>query len=151
MCVCCAAGWRCATAQEHWFTLRRVADGEWWNFNSLFPAPQPLSTFYLTAFLDTLRGEGWTIFVVRDLGWASSEWCLDTGCPLTPLTSFIILCNQSCRPYMPVCCDVLPQIRGKLPATQPGGLETLPNAGKWWTSEDVSASERGGERVLWLA
>lgn len=29
-----------------------------------FPAPQPLSTFYLQAFLDTLRGEGWTIFVV---------------------------------------------------------------------------------------
>ncbi|GLI65124.1 hypothetical protein VaNZ11_008577 [Volvox africanus] len=49
---------------EHWFTLRRVAPGEWWNFNSLFPAPQPLSTFYLQAFLDSLRGEGWTIFVV---------------------------------------------------------------------------------------
>ncbi|GIL78618.1 hypothetical protein Vretimale_6219 [Volvox reticuliferus] len=49
---------------EHWFTLRRVAHGEWWNFNSLYPAPQPLSTFYLQAFLDTLRGEGWTIFVV---------------------------------------------------------------------------------------
>ncbi|GLC57851.1 hypothetical protein PLESTB_001280800 [Pleodorina starrii] len=49
---------------EHWFTLRRVAGGDWWNFNSLFPAPQPLSTFYMQAFLDTLRGEGWTIFVV---------------------------------------------------------------------------------------
>ncbi|GFR48751.1 hypothetical protein Agub_g10709 [Astrephomene gubernaculifera] len=50
--------------QEHWFTLRRVAGGDWWNFNSLFPAPQPLSTFYLQAFLDSLTGEGWTIFVV---------------------------------------------------------------------------------------
>eukprot|EP00198_Chlamydomonas_reinhardtii_P012694 XP_001702031.1 ataxin-3-like protein [Chlamydomonas reinhardtii] len=87
--------------QEHWFTLRRVADGEWWNFNSLFPAPQPLSTFYLTAFLDTLRGEGWTIFVIR----------------------------------------------GKLPATQPGGLETLPNAGKWWTSEDARAATDEAERA----
>ncbi|KAG2483234.1 hypothetical protein HYH03_017891 [Edaphochlamys debaryana] len=52
--------------QEHWFTLRKVdASGDWWNFNSLFPAPQPLSTFYLQAFLDSLRAEGWTIFVVR--------------------------------------------------------------------------------------
>ncbi|KAG2423851.1 hypothetical protein HXX76_015011 [Chlamydomonas incerta] len=87
--------------QEHWFTLRRVADGEWWNFNSLFPAPQPLSTFYLTAFLDTLRDEGWTIFVIR----------------------------------------------GKLPATQPGGLETLPNAGKWWSSEDARAATDEAERT----
>ncbi|KAG2441276.1 hypothetical protein HYH02_010117 [Chlamydomonas schloesseri] len=87
--------------QEHWFTLRRVADGEWWNFNSLFPAPQPLSTFYLTAFLDTLREEGWTIFVIR----------------------------------------------GKLPATQPGGLETLPNAGKWWSAEDARAATDEAERA----
>lgn len=50
--------------QEHWFAIRKV-DGEWWNFNSLFPAPAPLSSFYLAAFLDTLRHQGYTIFVVQ--------------------------------------------------------------------------------------
>lgn len=43
--------------QEHWFTLRQIA-GEWWNFNSMYPAPQPLGTFYLDAFLGTLRNQG---------------------------------------------------------------------------------------------
>ena len=31
---------------------------------SLFPAPEPLSDFYLAAFLDSLRDQGYTIFVV---------------------------------------------------------------------------------------
>ena len=51
-------------AQEHWFTVRRVG-GEWWDFNSLAQAPRPLSQFYLAAFLDSLRGQGYSIFVVR--------------------------------------------------------------------------------------
>lgn len=58
-----AAGYIC-NLQEHWFTVRPVA-GQWWNFNSLFPAPAPLSTTYLDAFLNTLKAEGWSIYVVR--------------------------------------------------------------------------------------
>lgn len=50
--------------QEHWFTIRRIY-ADFWNFNSLFPAPQPLSQFYLSAFLATLREQGYTIFVVK--------------------------------------------------------------------------------------
>ncbi|KAF6259414.1 ataxin-3 [Scenedesmus sp. NREL 46B-D3] len=50
--------------QEHWFAIRQV-DGEWWNFNSLYPAPEHLSAFYLTAYLDSLKEQGYTIFVVR--------------------------------------------------------------------------------------
>jgi len=50
--------------EEHWFTLRKI-DGSWWNFNSIYPAPQPLGTFYLDAFLGTLRSQGYTIFIVR--------------------------------------------------------------------------------------
>jgi hypothetical protein len=46
----------------------RLVEGTWWNFNSLFPAPQPLSSFYLSAFLDTLRDQGYTIFVVSGAG-----------------------------------------------------------------------------------
>eukprot|EP01087_Luapelamoeba_hula_P003759 TRINITY_DN1360_c0_g1_i2.p1 TRINITY_DN1360_c0_g1~~TRINITY_DN1360_c0_g1_i2.p1 ORF type:complete len:267 (-),score=63.53 TRINITY_DN1360_c0_g1_i2:22-822(-) len=37
----------------------------WWNFNSLLDEPQYLSQFYLSAFLDTLLGKGYSIFVVR--------------------------------------------------------------------------------------
>ena len=44
--------------------MRRVG-GEWWDFNSLLQAPRPLSHFYLAAFLDSLRGQGYSIFVVR--------------------------------------------------------------------------------------
>uniref|UniRef100_A0A0D6QUY8 ubiquitinyl hydrolase 1 n=2 Tax=Araucaria cunninghamii TaxID=56994 RepID=A0A0D6QUY8_ARACU len=50
--------------QNHWFCIRKV-DGEWYNFNSLYPAPEHLSKFYLSAYLDTLKGSGWSIFLVR--------------------------------------------------------------------------------------
>lgn len=49
---------------DHWFCVRKV-NGEWYNFNSLYAAPEHLSKFYLSAFLDTLRGSGWSIFLVR--------------------------------------------------------------------------------------
>lgn len=48
----------------HWFSIRKV-NNEWYNFNSLYAAPEHLSKFYLSAFLDTLRSSGWSIFVVR--------------------------------------------------------------------------------------
>ena len=50
--------------QEHWFTVRAIFS-DWWNFNSLFPAPQHLSSFYLSAFLGSLKDQGYSIFVVR--------------------------------------------------------------------------------------
>jgi len=63
--------------ETHWFTLRRAAapagDDDfgaagaegWFNFNSLFPAPQPLSPFYLATFLESLKQQGYDIFAVR--------------------------------------------------------------------------------------
>ncbi|XAR68860.1 Ubiquitinyl hydrolase 1 [Bertholletia excelsa] len=50
--------------QDHWFCFRKV-NGEWYNFDSLYAAPQHLSKFYLSASLDTLKGFGWSIFIVR--------------------------------------------------------------------------------------
>lgn len=60
---------------RHWLTLRRcdIADPNvhagaatgWWNFNSTFPAPRPISDLYLTEFLRQLRDEGYGIFVCR--------------------------------------------------------------------------------------
>ncbi|XP_059647141.1 ataxin-3 homolog [Cornus florida] len=50
--------------QDHWFCIRKV-NGEWYNFDSLYAAPEHLSKFYLSAYLDTLKGFGWSIFLVR--------------------------------------------------------------------------------------
>ena len=71
---------------QHWFTVRRcdarsptvhasaagtstdaasASASAWWNFNSMFPAPQPISELYLSAFLAQLKDEGYSIFVVR--------------------------------------------------------------------------------------
>lgn len=58
--------------QEHWFALRKI-DGDWWNLNSLLRAPQPLSQFYLSAYLDSLREQGYSIFVVQGLFPSSSQ------------------------------------------------------------------------------
>jgi hypothetical protein len=69
--------------QEHWFTIRKV-EGAWWNFNSIGPAPEALSDFYLAAFLDSLKEQGYTIFVVRTgvfvvrSGWVE-EACMCEG------------------------------------------------------------------------
>ena len=45
-------------------TIRQIS-GSWYNFNSLYPAPEFLGTLYLTAFLATLREQGYSIFVVK--------------------------------------------------------------------------------------
>ena len=50
--------------QDHWFCIRRV-NGDWYNFDSLYAAPEHLSKFYLSAYLDSLKGAGWSIFLVR--------------------------------------------------------------------------------------
>lgn len=41
---------------------------QWWNLNSIFSAPEPLSQFYLSAFLGTLQDQGYAIFVVSCRG-----------------------------------------------------------------------------------
>ena len=43
--------------REHWFTIRS-ASGDWYNFNSLYTAPEALSPFYLGAYLSSLQAEG---------------------------------------------------------------------------------------------
>ncbi|KAI9115912.1 hypothetical protein K1719_012842 [Acacia pycnantha] len=53
--------------QNHWFCIRKVS-GEWYNFDSLYAAPQHLSKFYLSAYLDSLKVLGWSIFL-----WLSPE------------------------------------------------------------------------------
>jgi hypothetical protein len=63
-CLTVRNGFLLSALQEHWFAIRQVG-GEWWNFNSLYPAPEHLSAFYLTAYLDSLKQQGYTIFVVR--------------------------------------------------------------------------------------
>lgn len=50
--------------RDHWFCIRKVS-GEWYNFDSLYAAPEHLSKFYLSAYLDSLKGFGWSIFLVK--------------------------------------------------------------------------------------
>lgn len=74
--------------ENHWFCIRKVG-GEWYNFNSFYPAPEYLSKFYLSAYLDTLKGAGWSIFLVRgnfprDCPVSSSETSNAYGQWLTP-------------------------------------------------------------------
>jgi len=49
---------------SHWLTIRKI-NGDWFNFNSMLNKPQFLSTFYLSAFMDTLQDKGYAIFVVK--------------------------------------------------------------------------------------
>ena len=48
---------------KHWYTIRRIGV-EWWNFNSLLAAPEPVSDTYLRLLLEQLEVEGWSIFVI---------------------------------------------------------------------------------------
>ncbi|CDJ42561.1 machado-joseph disease protein, putative [Eimeria tenella] len=49
---------------DHWLALRRV-HGTWYNLDSMKPAPTVISSFHLEAFLSSLKGQGYTIFIVR--------------------------------------------------------------------------------------
>lgn len=50
--------------ENHWFYITKVG-GELYNFNSFYPTPEYLSKFYLSAYVDMLKGPGWSIFLVR--------------------------------------------------------------------------------------
>lgn len=85
--------------EDHWFCIRKV-NGEWYNFDSLYAAPEHLSKFYLSAYLDSLKGAGWSIFLARgnfpkECPLSSSEASNGYGQWLTPEDSSRILkaCN----------------------------------------------------------
>ena len=55
---------------DHWIAIRKLY-GTWYNLNStniVPPGPQIISDFYLSAFLDSIKHSGYTIFVVRSTG-----------------------------------------------------------------------------------
>ncbi|KMT10981.1 hypothetical protein BVRB_5g112710 [Beta vulgaris subsp. vulgaris] len=97
--------------QDHWFSIRKV-NGEWYNFDSLYAAPEHLSKFYLSAYLDSLKGAGWSIFLVRgnfprECPLSSSEALNGYGQWLTSEDCVRILksCNskgESSRPLDPI-------------------------------------------------
>jgi ataxin-3 len=63
----------------HWFTLRKLGR-DWWRFNSLDAAPQPVSDTYLSVLLVQLQHEGWSVFVVRG-DWAQRNALLGSASP----------------------------------------------------------------------
>ncbi|PIN02238.1 Ataxin 3/Josephin [Handroanthus impetiginosus] len=88
---------------DHWFCIRKV-NGEWYNFDSLYAAPEHLSKFYLSAYLDSLKGSGWSIFLVRgnfpkECPITSSEASNGYGQWLSPEDAERITksCNQASR------------------------------------------------------
>jgi len=50
--------------KQHWFALRRI-QGHWIDLNSIAKAPNHLSDFYITLYLDTLRQKGYEVYVIR--------------------------------------------------------------------------------------
>jgi hypothetical protein len=60
-----AAGYIC-NLRQHWFTLRPI-NGEWWDLNSLLPAPAPAQE----GFIDVLMSQMCIIYVVR--GWLPEQ------------------------------------------------------------------------------
>jgi ataxin-3 len=49
---------------EHWFTIRNI-NNRWWNLNSTIDRPEYISDFALSAFLSSLRAEGYSVFVAE--------------------------------------------------------------------------------------
>eukprot|EP01071_Lankesteria_metandrocarpae_P012489 Lankesteria_metandrocarpae@DN596_c0_g1_i1.p1 len=49
---------------DHWLAIRKVGE-EWYNLDSLKPAPTVVSEFHLSAFLQGMQHEGFSIFVIR--------------------------------------------------------------------------------------
>ncbi|KAL8440350.1 hypothetical protein Efla_000238 [Eimeria flavescens] len=63
---------------DHWLALRRV-HGTWYNLDSVKPAPVVISSFHLAAFLSSLKGQGYTTFVVRpEVGDLPAPGCMQT-------------------------------------------------------------------------
>jgi hypothetical protein len=144
--------WYPSALQEHWFAIRQVG-GEWWNFNSLYPAPEHLSAFYLTAYLDSLKQQCYTIFVVRGQlpaspaatgaeldgpgkwwdpdevgGWAADIWIFVHGSIVTIYTIFVV--------------------RGQLPAIPAASCAELDGPGKWWDPDEVGGWGAAAALVL---
>lgn len=73
---------------EHWFAIRRFGGAAgfpvtYWNLNSTQSGPEFISEMYLSLFLDQLRREGYSIFVIR----GDLPQCTADICDLTPFTS----------------------------------------------------------------
>jgi len=49
---------------DHWFTIRKIG-GEWYNLNSLYKKVERLAVTYLQVYLEQLKTEGYTVFVIR--------------------------------------------------------------------------------------
>ena len=51
--------------QAHWFAFRKFGGSHWLNVDSMLPAPKWLSPVYIGMFIEQLRMEGYSIFLVE--------------------------------------------------------------------------------------
>lgn len=87
-----------ANLAQHWFTIRRLElrmPGGWYNFNSVLPAPAPVSDLYLENFLAQLRAEGFTVFAIRPAQ-AGGAWPDTSHLYLRPSTTGEWLTKEQC-------------------------------------------------------
>ena len=84
----------------------RQIHGQWWNLNSVYSAPEPLSTFHLSAFLGSLQQEGYT---VGDGAWGRQAGMRrrQAGDSRRPGAS----CQPSRMSCMPGSARALPQVQ----------------------------------------
>ncbi|CAH8842413.1 unnamed protein product [Trichobilharzia szidati] len=68
--------------QHHWFTIRKIGN-QWFNLNSILPAPRLISETYLTTYLAQLKEEGNSIFfIIGTLPECEADQVLSI-CPVT--------------------------------------------------------------------
>ena len=51
-------------SEKHWFSIRKI-NKIWYNLNSTNSYPEIISDFYLSAFLQNIKENGYTIFLVK--------------------------------------------------------------------------------------
>lgn len=51
--------------QSHWFTIRKISE-RFWNLNSMLEKPEQISHFQLASFVEQMRNEGYSVFIVME-------------------------------------------------------------------------------------
>ena len=51
--------------QSHWFTIRKISD-RFWNLNSILEKPEQISHFQFASFVEQMRNEGYSVFIVME-------------------------------------------------------------------------------------
>eukprot|EP00276_Gloeochaete_wittrockiana_P008368 CAMPEP_0184662454 /NCGR_PEP_ID=MMETSP0308-20130426/43274_1 /TAXON_ID=38269 /ORGANISM="Gloeochaete witrockiana, Strain SAG 46.84" /LENGTH=343 /DNA_ID=CAMNT_0027104483 /DNA_START=201 /DNA_END=1232 /DNA_ORIENTATION=- len=80
---------------NHWLCIRKIGR-HWWNLNSLLPTPELVTETYLSLYLEQLRQEGYSIFlVVGPLPRCELEEAEEAGQVADPTKSWASIARKS--------------------------------------------------------